>query len=339
MDEKRRIELDNLLIKKYSQLERQKKVGTMGNFNPGDIPVLYATGRGLAEAWENSTIALWNEGIDIRTQYDQKNSDGEYISPPSKDCTMSMVITEPNSEPKIHKCFPGGYNNLEEYRQEVVDGIKNHWVRDPNNPDDNRWEYTYNERLENYTVPGLEEAINQFEEMAQKLAQNYITRRANMITWKPWEDNTISDPPCLQSLWGRIFRNEQGNPKLNLNIRFRSRDDYKAAFMNAFGFIDYGNKLADRISELSGEEVSLGRFVDQSDSFHIYGKDFIDFYNVFANSLEKRTFFSEDDLNSRACCSDSPEIKYFFDMAKKEVPKKIAKYDKEKAERKEKGVI
>ena len=139
----------------------------------------------------------------------------------------------------------------------------------------------------------------------------------------------------MQSLWGRIFRDDSENPKLNLNIRFRSRDDYKAAFMNAFGFISYGNKLAERISEISGEKVSLGRFVDQSDSHHIYGKDIEEFYSSFANSLDKRVFYNgNDDLGSRAADSNSSDIRYFSDMARKQVPKKIAKYDKERAERK-----
>lgn len=324
-------ELNEFLRERYNELEKQKKIGQIGNFSEGDIPVLYSSGKSLAEAWENSMVALWNKGISIRTQYDQKDSSGNFVYPPSIDSTMTMVVEKPDSEPKIHKCFPAGLETLEEYRQEVVDGLKNHWVRNPEDPEDNRWDYTYNQRLENYVVPGGGESINQLEEMAQKLAKSPITRRANAVTWQPYSDNEISDPPCLQSFWGRIFEDNKGEEKLNLNMRFRSRDGYKAAFMNTFAFIDYGNKLAERISELRGKEVSLGIFADQSDSFHIYGNDINDFYQMFANSLVKRDFYSEDDFKSRTYRSDSPEIKESFELAKKEIPGKIAEYDSRKS--------
>ncbi len=323
-------ELDKVLKEKYYALEKQGRIGEIGNFIGGDIPVLYSSGENLAEAWENSMIALWNKGISIRTQYDQKDSKGNFVYPPSIDSSMTMVVENPNSEPKIHKCFPAGLDTLEEYRQEVVDGLKNHWVRNPEDPNDNRWDYTYNQRLENYNIPGIEKPINQLEEVAQKLAKSPITRRANMITWQPWEDNNIGDPPCLQSLWGRIFEDEKGNEKLNMNIRFRSRDGYKAAFMNTFAFIDYANNLAKRISELRGKEVSLGRFVDQSDSFHIYGNDIEDFYQ-FANALVKRDFYSKNDSKSRTYRSDSSDVQEAFKYARLEIPKKIAEYDSRKS--------
>ena len=118
------------------------------------IPVLTARGKGIAEAWENSLIALNREGCDIKTMYD-KPSD-----PPSKDATMLVEIEDPFAEPMIHKDFPGGPEDLQEYTMEVVEGIKNHLVRDPSDPQDTRWEYTYNERLFAYKVPGLAKPID-----------------------------------------------------------------------------------------------------------------------------------------------------------------------------------
>ena len=283
--------------------ERQSKrlVGVISPGGNGNIPVLFSRGKALAEAWENSLIALAARGGFVRTQYDSQNSEnGLYTSPPSIDSTMSIVVENPSSEPMIHRSFPGGLEDLEEYRQEVLDGIKDHWVRDQNDPNDKRWEYTYHERIFSYKVPGLDKSIDQIAMMIDNLSRSPITRRAQVISWKPWEDLNISDPACFQSLWGRILRSNpefelysnevNGNPRLNLNMRFRSRDAYEAAFMNDFAFIHLAEYMARTISEKRGEEVSLGRFIDQSDSYHIYGKKIEEFRERFVKPLSTRSF-------------------------------------------------
>ena len=280
----------------------------------GQIPVLFSKGKCLPEAWENSLVALFSYGTLLETQYDKEED------PPSRDCSMIMIIEDPLSEPMIHRSFPGGLEDLEEYREEVVEGIKNHWIRDPNDPDDSRWEYTYNERMFDYKVPGLEESINQFEGMAQALAKSPITRRAQMVSWQPWMDLGAYDPACWQSLWGRITRDEKGTAYLNLNMRFRSRDAYKAAFMNDFAFIDLAKKLAEKISELRGEEVKLGRYIDQSDSYHIYGSYFNEFFNGFIKLL-----FDRKNLEDRTWTTEF--ARPIFEEAKPLIKRKIAEQD------------
>ncbi len=85
----------------------------------GSIPVLTARGKSLAEAWESSLLELSKHGAEVRTEYDAKDEAGGYVDPPSLDCTMLMVCEEPAAEPLIHRAFPGGLEDLEEYRQEV----------------------------------------------------------------------------------------------------------------------------------------------------------------------------------------------------------------------------
>ena len=251
----------------------------------GHIPVLTVTGTSLAEAWEKSLIAVHKNGCNIKTEYDKPDD------PPSKDCSMSIVIEQPFAEPMIHKDFPGGLEDLQEYVLEVLDGIKDHCVRDTEeNADDTRWEYTYHQRLCAYSVPGMETVFDQLEIMAQKLAQTPYSRRAQAITWKVWEDNECYDPACLQSIWCRILPGENGTWVLNMNIRFRSNDAYKAAFMNMFAFIQLQKRIADRIAELSGQPVVLGRYLHQADSYHIYGAYFEEFKNRFLNALDTRSF-------------------------------------------------
>ena len=250
----------------------------------GSIPVLFTQGDNLAQAWENSLIELYKSGCDIKTEYDKPDD------PPSKDCTMTVVVKDPLAEPMIHMDFPGGLEDLQEYVLEVLDGIKDHCVRETaDDPNDTRWEYTYHQRLFAYEVPGLS-IFDQVEIVAQKMAKTPYTRRAQAITWKVWEDNDCYDPACLQSIWCRVLPDHDGTWRLNTNVRFRSNDAYKAAFMNMFALIRLQQRIADRITELSGESVKLGRYVHQADSYHIYGSYFNEFEGRFINALKDRTF-------------------------------------------------
>jgi len=256
----------------------------------GSIPVLAVRGAGLAEAWELSMLALYGHGCEIRTEYDQKDERGNFTDPPSLDCTMRMVVEDPLSEPMIHRSFPGGLDALEEYRQEVMHGIKDHWCRDPEDTEDQRWEYTYHQRLTNYTVPGVEGCFDQVEAAIEGLAKSPYSRRQQAVVWKVWEDTGIHDPACMQSLWFRILPDEEGAWRLNMNVRFRSRDAYDAAFMNCFALIKLMEDVARRLSERAGREVRLGRYVDESDSYHLYGHRIEDFKNRFLGQLESRSF-------------------------------------------------
>jgi len=250
----------------------------------GNIPVLTVEGDGLAEAWENSLVSVYQNGCEIKTEYDKPDD------PESRDCTMTVVVRSPLTEPMIHKDLPGGLEDLQEYVMEVLDGIKDHCVRNLDDPDDTRWEYTYHQRLFNYSVPHLAEAFDQVELLSTKLAKTPHTRRAQAITWKVWEDNFCYDPACLQSIWCRLLQANGDKWLLNMNVRFRSNDAYKAAFMNMFALIQLQAKIAGRISALSGKTVDLGRYVHQADSYHIYGAYLKDFEGRFLRALETRSF-------------------------------------------------
>jgi thymidylate synthase len=281
---------------------------------PGNIPVLVARGRGLAETWEKALIELYEHGADVRTEYDRNTG-----SRPSKDATMMMVIEQPDSEPLIHRAFPGGLEDLEEYRQEVLDGIKDHWVRDPSDPTDQRWEYTYHERLFAYRLTPKDPPLNQMEAIAARLAEVPYTRRAQAVTWKVWCDPDCYDPPCLQSLWFRILDDDKGVWRLNMNIRFRSRDAYDAAFMNCFAFIALQERIASQVAARAGREVKLGRYVDLSDSFHIYGRRLGDFESGFLKQVRERSF--EDRTWTREFAEP------FFEEARPKIKAKVREVD------------
>ena len=78
----------------------------------GNIPVITIQGKTLPEVWEKSLTETWEKGMPIKTQYDKPDD------PASRDVTAILVIEEPFAEPRIHKNFPAGLENLEIYRQE-----------------------------------------------------------------------------------------------------------------------------------------------------------------------------------------------------------------------------
>ncbi len=292
-----------------------------------NIPVLHVEGGSLAEAYERALVLLFEKGIRIKTQYDKEDE------PASIDASMNITTLEPDSEPMIHKAFPGGIEDLREYVMELS-GAKDHWVKNMNDPDDTRWEYTYHQRLADWGTwmesengkrikTGITGAqgIDQVQKVVDKLAAQPFTRQAQMITWMPVMDFDVYDPPCLQSLWYRLI--EDGEAYwLNCNIRFRSNDAWGAHFMNAFGFLEFSRKLiAAPLSERLGKAVKLGRLNWQADSFHIYGKDQKQFKELFWDRLEST------DFEDRTYRFDDEVIREIYTEAETAVTEKIRSFD------------
>jgi len=289
------------------------------------IPVLHVTGLSLAEAYEKALIALHENGTRFRTQYDKPGD------PASLDSTMNITVEDPLADPMIHKAFPGGIEDLREYVMELQ-GVKDHWVKNMNDPADTRWEYTYHGRLANYgawkelrNYESIETGffkINQVEAVINKLVKQPFTRQAQMITWMPNMDLDCYDPPCLQSLWYRILEGKDGVWWLNCNIRFRSNDAWGANFMNMFGFVLFNRDvMAAEVARRAGKTVKLGRLNWQADSFHIYGKD-IDVARQRLFDRIKTTAFED-----RVYCFNDEMIQEIYTEAEATVREKIREFD------------
>ena len=192
--------------------------------NKGNIPVLNVEGATIPHAWENAVKAVWEKGIDIKTEYDKPED------PPSKDATVIITVEDPFAEPRIHRYLPCGLDFIEIYINEVVNGVHDHYI----NPAEGKWEYTYAERIFEYSVP-TKSNINQIDEIVNILKNCSHSRRAQFVTWKVWEDLGIEvkDPACLQRGLFRIINN-----KLNANFHMRSNDGLKAALLNMIAFTE-----------------------------------------------------------------------------------------------------
>jgi len=277
------------------------------------IPAIFITADCLPEAWEKAVLAVWDNGLEIKTQYDKSED------PPSKDATVMITVNNPLGEPRIHKNFPGGPIELEAYRQEVVNGIHDHWI----DPAAGKWTYTYHERLfaycpaENIRDPNSPKPfkkINQIQYIIDKLAQTTHTRRAQAITWMPMADPPTDDPPCLQRIWCRLVAKDNGELSLNMNTHWRSRDLYKAWFMNVYAITELQKIIAEKISEKINKPVTVGRYVDISDSLHIYGS----YFDEIIKEVEK---MRKSPFTERAWDSTHPA----FEMMTNEARENLAK--------------
>jgi len=286
-------------------LSEQSFVVGEGQLRSGEIPSLVVCGENLPGAWESSVLVTLKHGVGIPTEYDQE------IDPESKDATAMIIVTNPSAEPRIHRALPCGLDELYIYTQEVVKGVHDHWVGEKG------WSYSYHDRLKNW--PGNDNWIDlphvdQIDTLTKKLAVAPHSRRAQAITWYPPADSVHHEPPCLQRIWCRVVKSDQSLYLLEMNTHWRSRDAFKAAFMNMFALTTLQASIARKISNLSGKRVEAGRYVDISDSYHLYGsylrKGELDH---FLELLEKRGF------EKRTWATNDPVVQREFTEGRKKL--------------------
>lgn len=182
-----------------------------------------------------------------------------------KEVSMTMQVLYPLAEPMISKLFFGGPKDLEQYRQEMLDGILDFEVEKGN------WAYTYHQRME-----------KQIPFVVRELKRNPDSRRA-VIDVRDWPtDSESSDPACLQHI--QYFIRDGA---LHCKVLFRSNDACKAAFMNMFALIMLQKRIADELG------VKVGTYTHRANSFHVYERDFalLEGYVHSLDSNHSNTYF------------------------------------------------
>jgi thymidylate synthase len=240
----------------------------------GILPVINVEAETLAEAARNAILACWDYGARVETPKHQKDGSLGY------DADMTIKVNNPLAEPKIY--FPGiveDSRGIMQYELEVTHGIHNHWKKDPNDPNDHRWGYTYNERI-------VDQLPFVFQRIKHDWDKNHrITGRDyNFTTWRAGEDIILEqdDPPCWQRGQMRFLTNSKKEIVLNYVTDWRSRDLLKAWNENNVGQIALMKLLAAKVSNVIGEEIKIGAYIDRSSSLHLYG------LYVDRNHLEKQ---------------------------------------------------
>lgn len=223
---------------------------------------IFAVGRTLPEAYHHALIGLHRYGSIVNCPAYKTRC---------LECGLTMVVNEPLTEPMISRFFPGGPEDLEQYTEEILDGILDFEV------DVGNWAYTYHSRTTEYPVgtktkwcsgfPGFYNApiqLNQIEFVLNELRRDPNSRRAVIDVRYNLEDacSKASDPACLQHIQYFIREN-----CLNCSVLFRSNDSLEATFMNAYALI----RLQERLAKELG--VGMGTYTHRANSFHCYEKD------------------------------------------------------------------
>lgn len=231
----------------------------------GRIPQLVAEGKILPEAWEKSLELLHDKGITDWKESYRFEEDRIAIL----EASMKIVVHEPLSEPMLHSAC-NGLLNLRSYVEEVLRGTKDDLVGKV-------WDYTYHQRLFNYqSSPRI--VIDQIDSIIKRLEKSNYSNRAQAVTWMPWKDPATEGPPCLQRVWCKVVGDE-----LEMHTSWRSRDGYEAAFMNMYALVQLQRMMADRL------HVKVGQYVDDSDSYHVYGNKMSEFDRTIKTIRSRRS--------------------------------------------------
>jgi thymidylate synthase len=244
-------------------------------------PMIRVSAPNIPSAIYTAMREVLARGHAIRTQYDRKDSQGNYIDPPSLDVSSAIEILDPYAQPRYPKssCVEIG-----KYIAETCWGVKDHLVLDQeelkeqlaegtfDEKTETHWPYTYHQRL--YAYPASHgRKINQVQKMLERLAEDPITRRATAVTFVPEIDQYMKgDLPCLQRIFLRCTEDRLGRLYLQMNTHWRSRDLFNAAADNIIAMTFWQREWADELSKMMDREVLVGKYKDFADSLHIYGQ-------------------------------------------------------------------
>lgn len=210
-----------------------------------------------------------------------------------KEISMTMVVRHPLRDNMISRLFFGDPASLEQYRQEMLDGILDFEIRQ------GKWAYTYHSRY-----------AEQYPFILEELRRDPWSRRAVMDIRAP-EDIGSTDPACWQHV--QYFIRDGA---LHSKVLFRSNDACKAAFMNAFALICLQKKIADELG------VEMGSYTHRANSFHCYERDF-DMLDGYCARIDNAT--SADEL-TYSYADDWEDQMY---EARVEIANKVAKLKRE----------
>ena len=276
----------------------------------GRLPTLHIEAESIPQAHYRAVKAVWENGLEIRTEYDRKDAEGNYIDPPSRDARVLIEVKDPFAQPR----YPAtSFCEIGTYIAEIL-GAKDHMVVPMDKLveaiggelEATEWPYTYHQRL--FAHPDIKgDVVDQMELAVERIAQTPYSRRAVATTSVPNIDPFLQeDVPCLREVQLRCPEDEEGNLALNMNTAWRSRDLFKAWADNVIGLTFLQSKLARAVEAQAGRKVKVGSYADYSFSLHIYGQDFSlvggdpqrgikSFFDNFdEESYIQRSFSSED---------------------------------------------
>ena len=216
-----------------------------------------------------------------------------------KECSITMCVKHPLQEPMISPCMIGGPKELEQYRQEMLDGILDFEVQKGN------WAYTYHDRMVRF--PTTHGVVDQVQYVIDELRRSPSSRRAVIVIRDVGVDTKNSEPACLQTIQYFIRDNA-----LHCKVLFRSNDACKATGMNAFALIMLQSRIADELG------IPVGTYTHRANSFHAYERDW-EMLNRYVDRIMK---------DGCAAYSYTGEWKEYMDNCDAEIKTMVAELKK-----------
>ena len=242
------------------------------------IPSLHIVADNIPEAHYLTTRNVLEKGMEIRTEYDLKDADGNFIHPPSRDASVLVSVRNPFNQPR----FPVvSGSEIGVYMAEVL-GLKDNMVvsvdrlkeqlKNGGGLTAKEWPYTYHDRL--FSFPEADGSFqDQMELLLERLVDSPLTRRGVATTRYPEIDSLLKDDlPCLGEVQMRCTNDEE-DLYLHMNTRWRSRDLFKAWHDNVLALTFLQQAFAKEMGDRLGREVKVGSYSDYSYSLHVYGQD------------------------------------------------------------------
>ena len=280
-----------------------------GEPRAGRIPTLHVVAETIPQAYFQAMKKVWEQGCTIRTEYDRKDNNGEYIDPPSRDSRTLIEVLNPFGQPRFP---PTSFCEVGKYIAEIL-GAKDHLVVPLEELErgikegnlDTKWPYTYHQRYTEWPKPNGEK-VDQVKLVLDRVAETPFTRRGVASTAVPYIDPHLKeDLPCFREFQLRALDNEAGELELNMTTTWRSRDLYKAWQDNVVAVTFWQQVLAKELEKRTGKRVRVGSYADFSMSLHIYGQDFPQVKGDEEKGL--KSFFenlNEDNLDAKCMTSD-----------------------------------
>jgi len=200
--------------------------------------LLYRQYTTLAEAVIDLTRSVAASGVTV---------DASDWNTRRKEAPAVFTISDPLDQTRIPKATICNDAALTDYANEILLGTLDHAVSS------GKEAYTYHARMV--------EPVNQIDFCINELKRNRYSNRA-VITIRRPEDSNIDDQPCLQLIQFKIYED-----RLNMTTFWRSRDLFKALYMNCFALILFGRETANALG------VKMGVYTDHSESLHLYERD------------------------------------------------------------------
>jgi len=305
-----RLSKDEIFSYEYSKFMAQIQDYSNYSIKRGDLPAILIDAEVLPEAMDKAILEVWDKGISVKTHYDKpgdpqskeatvmiriRNPLAEprlYKNYPGSGAALEEYRLEVVHGIHNHWIAPGTEKWTYTYHERF---FENQPSENLNAPDrgilisrsklrealkeakTNNWGLDYvNHRLENgyLDIP----KTNQIAKIIADLRRDITSKGAQATTWMPTADPGLeSNRPCMQIGWFRSLETEIKGKKgyqVNLDMLFRSRDLYKAAFMNIWALTDFQRSVTKGLEKEIGMPCIVGNYNDTSFSLHIYGAYF-----------------------------------------------------------------